>query len=155
MACCASAEELIQANLKDAGITVDVRNYPANLLFASWGAHGVLARGDYDLALYGWSENPDPDDSDTLSIESLPPNGVNYTRYADRDIEEWLHEGKTHYARSARRAYYWNIQRRIHEMVPFHTVNWQAHIDAVNADMQHFRPAPAVADFWNGYEWSI
>jgi len=39
--------------------------------------------------------------------------------------------------------------------VPFHTINWQAPIDAVNTDLRNFKPAPAVADFWNAYEWEI
>jgi peptide/nickel transport system substrate-binding protein len=149
------AEELIQSDLREVGIDLNVRNYPANLLFASYGGDGILARGKFDLALYGWSENPDPDDTDTIGPDSIPPSGVNYTRYADQDIKRWQTGGRMHYSRAERTPYYWKIQERIHEAVPFHTINWQAHIDAVNVDLQNFRPAPAVADFWNAYEWNI
>jgi peptide/nickel transport system substrate-binding protein len=149
------AEEMMQQNLRDIGIELNVRNYPANLLFASWGADGVLARGRFDMALYGWSENPDPDDTDTIAPSSIPPSGVNYSFYADTDIAAWLKGGKEHYSRAERKPYYWKIQERIHEAVPFHTINWQAHIDAVNTDLQNFRPVPAIADFWNSYEWNI
>ena len=149
------AEELIQQDLRAVGVALDVRNYPANLLFAAPGVGGILATGKFDIALYGWSFSPDPDDSDTLSPSSVPPKGVNYTFYKDQDIARWQEEGKTHYSRAERIPYYWKIQERIHDQVPFHTINWQAPINAVNTDLRNFRPVPAVADFWNAYEWEI
>jgi len=149
------AEELIQRDLRDVGVEVDLRNYPANLLFAAAGAGGVLANGRFDFALYGWSFDPDPDDTDTLGPQSVPPYGVNYTFYRDPDIARWQAAGQSHYARAERLPYYWKIQERIHDEVPFHTINWQAPVDAVNTDLRNFRPAPAVADFWNAYQWEI
>lgn len=149
------AEELIQQNLRDVGVELGVRNYPANLLFAAYGVGGILARGKFDLAIYGWSFNPDPDDTDTLGPASVPPDGVNYTFYKDADIGRWQEEGKKHYARAERIPYYWKIQERIHDAVPFHTINWQAPINAVNTDLRNFRAVPAVADFWNAYQWEI
>jgi peptide/nickel transport system substrate-binding protein len=149
------AEELMQQDLRAVGVELNVRNYPANLLFASYGAGGILASGKYDLAIYGWSANPDPDDIDTIGPESVPPNGVNYSAYRDADVGRWQQAGKSHYARAERVRYYWKIQERIHDRVPFHTINWQVSINAVNTDLRNFRPAPAVADFWNAYEWEI
>ena len=73
----------------------------------------------------------------------------------DPDIGRWEEGGREHYVRAQRIPYYWKIQERIHDQVPFHTINWAAPIDAVNTDLRNFRPAPAVADFWNAYEWEI
>jgi peptide/nickel transport system substrate-binding protein len=148
------AEQMMQAQLKQVGIELSLRNYPANVLFSA-GPTGVLTAGKFDIALYGWTETPDPDDTDTLSPQSIPPNGVNYSRYADPDIAAWQDRGKSLYVRAARIPYYWKIQQRIHDEVPFHTINWQAHVNAVNTDLQNYRPAPAIADFWNAYEWKI
>jgi peptide/nickel transport system substrate-binding protein len=149
------AETLIQADLRDVGVDVTVRNYPANLLFAALGAGGILANGRFDFALYGWSYSPDPDDTDTLGPQSVPPYGVNYSFYRDPDIGRWQAQGAALYSRAARLPYYWKIQQRIHDQVPFHTINFQAPIDAVNTDLRNFKPAPAIADFWNSYEWEI
>jgi peptide/nickel transport system substrate-binding protein len=149
------AEELIQQDLRGIGVELNLRNFPANLLFASQGAGGILAQGRFDIALYGWSETPDPDDTDTIGPDSLPPNGVNYTFYKDADIGRWQDAAKVRYIRAERLPYYWKIQVRIHDAVPFHTINWQVHVNAINDDLVNFRPAPAVADFWNAYEWSI
>lgn len=149
------AETLIQADLRQVGVEVSVRNFPANLLFAAAGAGGILANGRFDFALYGWSYSPDPDDTDTLGPQSVPPNGVNYTFYRDPDIGRWQRVGAALYSRSQRQPYYWKIQERIHDQVPFHTINYEAAIDAANTDLRNFKPAPAVADFWNSYEWEI
>jgi peptide/nickel transport system substrate-binding protein len=149
------AEELVQADLAQVGVLVNVRNFPANLLFAPYGAGGVLANGRFDIGLYGWSEDPDPDDGVTVSSAAIPPGGVNYTFYGDLDIDRWLMQAKVVYDRAERVPLYRKIQRRMHDDVPFHTINWQAHIDAVNTDLQNFRPAPALADTWNAYQWQI
>jgi hypothetical protein len=47
------------------------------------------------------------------------------------------------------------IQRRIHDEVPIYTIIWRANVDAVSDRMRNFKPAPAISDFWNSYEWDI
>lgn len=150
------AEELIQQNLHDVGITVDIHNYPANLLFATYGGGGILAHGKFDLSLYAWTLTyPDPDDTVTLGPDEIPPKGENYTFYADPQIGAWQQAGQLQYARGARRPYYVLIQQRIHAALPFHTIVWRSNIDVVNTDLVNFKPVPAVSDFWNSWEWQI
>ena len=151
-----NAEVLIQRYLHDIGINVLIRNYPASLLFATYGAGGVLQHGKFDLALFGWQYTvPDPDDTQTIGPDQVPPAGQNVTFYADPDIGNWQNGGRLHYDRAGRRPYYLKIQQRIHDAVPEYTIVWRSTIDAVNSDLQNFRPAPAVSDFWNSYDWSI
>ncbi len=150
------AEELIQQDLRDVGIQLDIHNYPANLLFATYGNGGILAHGKFDLSLYAWEfTNPDPDDTNLMGPDELPPKGENYTFYADREIGAWQGAAEAHYEHAQRRPYYVLIQRRFHDAVPFHTIVWRANIDAVNDDLRNFKPAPAVSDFWNSWEWQI
>lgn len=150
------AEVLIQRDLREVGIALTVRNYPASLLFATYGAGGILQRGNYDLALFAWQYTvPDPDDTQTIGPDQIPPVGENNTFYADADIGAWQRAARVSYAQSARRSYYWKIQQRIHDAVPEHTIVWRATIDAVNSDLKNFRPVSAVSDFWNSYQWDI
>ena len=150
------AEELIQQDLRAIGIAVDIHNYPANLLFATYGNGGVIAHGKFGLSLYAWEyTNPDPDDTNLMGPQSLPPAGENYTLYADADVGQWQRLGESHYEHAQRRPYYVLIQRRFHDAVPFHTIVWRSNIDAVNRDLHNFKPAPAVSDFWNAWEWEI
>ncbi|MBV8172340.1 MAG: hypothetical protein JO219_10475 [Candidatus Eremiobacteraeota bacterium] len=150
------AEELIQQDLRHAGIDLSVKNDHANMLFATYGANGIFARGRFDIGLYAWSYTvPEPDDTQTLGPDQVPPDGQNYTFCADALIGQYQREARTSYDRAVRRAALLKLQRREHEIVPRHTIIWRANIDAVNTDMKGFRPAPAVSDFWNAYDWSI
>jgi len=152
----ADVEQLVQADLRLVGVELEVRNYPANLLFAPLGANGVLASGKFDMALYGWSYTvPDPDDTATLGPQSLPPNGVNYAFYVDRELGDWQRAGRMSYDPVKRKVFYAKIQRRIHDEVPIYTIVWRANVDAASDRMRNFKPAPAISDFWNSYEWDI
>jgi peptide/nickel transport system substrate-binding protein len=152
----AKAEELIQQDLKAVGIVVEIHNYPANILFAPYFAGGLLAHGKYDMALYAWEySQPDPDDTNTIGPGSLPPSGVNYSRYTDPMIGSWQKAGEDVYDHAKRRPYYVLIQHRIHDMVPFHTIVWRSNFDVVNTDLRNFKPVPDVSDFWNSWEWEI
>jgi peptide/nickel transport system substrate-binding protein len=152
----AKAEELIQQNLHALGIELDIHNYPANLLFSPYGSGGILAHGKFNLALFAWTyAQPDPDDSVTLGPDEIPPNGSNYSFWADPQIGAWQEAGRLHYDREQRKRYYVLIQHRIHDMVPLHTIVWRSNFDAVNTDLRNFKPVPDVSDFWNSYEWEI
>jgi peptide/nickel transport system substrate-binding protein len=152
----AKAEELMQQDLAALGIQLEVRNYQANLLFATYGYGGILARGNFNLSLYAWEYTfPDPDNTNTRGPDELPPKGENYSRCRDADIGIWERAGQAHYERAQRRPYYVLMQRRFHETVPFHTIVWRANIDVVNTDLRNFKPAPSVSDFWNSWEWQI
>ena len=108
------------------------------------------------LSLYAWSfTNPDPDDTNTMGPDELPPTGENYTFWSDPSIGTWQRAGEATYERAQRRPYYVLMQHRFHDAVPFHTIVWRANIDAVNRDLRNFKPAPAVSDFWNTWEWQI
>jgi peptide/nickel transport system substrate-binding protein len=151
-----NAEVLIQAELRDAGFDVQILNGPANLLFAAQGAGGVLAKGDFDAAIYGWTQVPDPaDDVQTIGPDRVPPYGVNFTGLRDPEIGRLQREGARSYERERRKPAYRALQRREHELVPFETIVWRANIDAVSDDFQGFRPAVGVSDFWNPWDWSI
>ena len=150
------AEVVMQRDLREVGVAATVRNYPANLLFATYGAGGILQHGRFNLGLFAWQYTvPDPDDTQTIGPDQVPPVGQNVTFYADADIGAWQQAARTHYSKRERRPYYWKIQARIHDAVPQHTVVWRSTIDAVNTDMKNFRPVPAVSDFWNSYDWDI
>jgi peptide/nickel transport system substrate-binding protein len=152
----AKAEELMQQDLRAVGIALDIHNYPANLLFATYGSGGILAHGRFYLSLYAWEyTNPDPDDTNTMGPDEIPPKGENYSFYSDPDVGMWQRAGQAHYDRARRRPYYLLLQHRYHDATPFHTIVWRANIDVVNADLRNFKPAPAVSDFWNSWEWQI
>jgi peptide/nickel transport system substrate-binding protein len=151
----ANAEVLIQQNLHAAGFDVNIHNANASVLFAPYGGGGLLANGKFDLAIYAWVKTPDPDDSDTLGADRVPPNGANYTGIRDAELTRLQQQGSQSYERAVRRSAYLAIQHRIIELMPFQTIVWRANIDAYNDDLQDFRPGVGVSDFWNAGDWSI
>lgn len=151
-----NAEVLMQQQLRAAGFDVHVLNVPANVLFAPLGGGGLLARGDFDAAIYGWLQAPDPSDSEqTIGPGRIAPYGANYSGLRDAEIGRLQTAGARTYERAQRKPYYVALQRREHELAPFQTIVWRANIDAFADDLRGFRPAVAVSDFWNPWEWSI
>ena len=63
-------------------------------------------RGKFDLGIYAWTKNPDPDDSQTAGPDYLPPHGANYSRVADARARRLAASARTRRttARSARRS---------------------------------------------------
>lgn len=152
----AKAEERIQQDLRRIGIDLTVRNAQANMLFATYGMGGMFARGKFDIGLYAWTYSvPEPDNTQTLGPDQVPPVGQNYTFCRDALIGEYQKAARTSYDRAVRRAYLVKMQHREYDIVPRHTIIWRANIDAVNTDMKNFKPAPAASDFWNAWEWEI
>ncbi len=150
-----NAEVQIQANLREIGIAVQIRNAPANVLFATAAVGGIVNTGKFDLALYGWSKYPDPDDAETIGPDRMPPVGANATFFADRAIGDALAQAAATYDRGERKAAYAIVQRRIHAMVPLHTIVWKNVISTINRDFHGFRPGPLVSECWNAWEWSV
>jgi len=151
----ANAEVFIQQQLREAGFDVQVRNSPASQLFSAYAAGGIFATGKFDLGIYAWTKTPDPDDTETIGPDRVPPNGANYSGLVDREIGRLQVAAARLYDRSARRPLYFALQRRIQELLPYQTMVWRANIDAYNSDLQNFKPTPAVSDFWNPQDWSI
>lgn len=151
----ANAEVFIQQGMHDAGFDVQVRNSPASALFSSYGAGGIFATGKFDLGIYAWTKTPDPDDTETIGPDRVPPRGANYSGLVDAQIGKLQTAAAQNYNQNVRRPLYFALQRRIQELLPYQTMVWRANINAYNSDLQNFKPAPAVSDFWNAADWSI
>ncbi|MBV8172741.1 MAG: peptide ABC transporter substrate-binding protein [Candidatus Eremiobacteraeota bacterium] len=148
------AEELVQQDLKAIGVEVDVHNYPANLVFATFANNGVLTRGNYDLALVTMDLDQDPDNSINLSPDQLPPRGQNRSFFVDEQVGHWEAAAERTYDPALRRHYYMLVQQRVHDALPFHGIVWRPSINAYSENMSGYRPG-AANDFWNSYDWSI
>ncbi|BDE04942.1 ABC transporter substrate-binding protein [Vulcanimicrobium alpinum] len=150
-----NAEVALQSQLHAAGFDVQVRNAPANMLFAPYGAGGLLATGKFDLGIYAWTKNPDPDDTQTTGPGYIPPHGANYAGIVDPEMGRLQLRASAVYERGPRRAIYAQLERRFGELLFSHTIVWRANINAWNDDLHGVKPAVAVSDFWNVADWSI
>jgi peptide/nickel transport system substrate-binding protein len=150
-----NAEVVIQQELRAVGADVLVHNAQANLVFAPLGAGGLFAGGKYDLGIFAWTKNPDPDDSETAGPQYLPPNGANYSRVVDAPLGALQRRANATYDRAARKRIYAEVERRLGEVLPYHTLVWRANVNAWNDDLHGVRPAQSVSDFWNAGSWTL
>ncbi|HEY0613090.1 MAG TPA: peptide ABC transporter substrate-binding protein [Candidatus Elarobacter sp.] len=150
-----NAEVLMQQQLRAAGFDLQVHNAPANMVFAPYGAGGLFATGKFDLAIYAWTQLPDPDDTQTAAPESLPPHGANYSGVKDERLGRLQAQARSVYDRARRKVLYAQVERRLGEVLPYHTIVWRANVNAWNDDLRGVAPAQAVSDFWNVGSWTL
>ncbi|HEV3088547.1 MAG TPA: peptide ABC transporter substrate-binding protein [Candidatus Elarobacter sp.] len=148
----------VQAMLKDAGIDSVIKAYPANIYFATYGQGGIMTTGKFDLAMYGWIAGIDPDDHSLYSCDQIPkpshPDGVNYTRYCNKEMDAAQLAALGTYDETARKKAYSTIQKLLARDVPQDYIWYPRQAHALVPEFKGFAPNP-VNESWNAYEWEI
>ncbi|HTW85267.1 MAG TPA: peptide ABC transporter substrate-binding protein [Candidatus Sulfotelmatobacter sp.] len=144
----------IQSNLHDAGIDVQVKSYPGNLFFATYGQGGILSTAKYDLAVSGWVAGIDPDDHSLYACDQTPPTGTNYTHYCSKEMDADQRAALASYDEGPRKAAYDKIQELIASDQPTDYLWFAVFPQAINPAFQGFDPNP-INESWNAWQWSI
>ena len=147
-----------QSMLKDAGIDAQIKAYPANLFFATYGQGGIMTGGKFDLAISGWIAGFDPDDHSLFECDQIPrpshPDGVNYTRYCNKDMDDAQRVALGSYEEGVRKAAYSTIQKLLARDVPEDYIWYPRQAQPHAPEFKGFAPNP-VNEAWNAYEWEI
>jgi peptide/nickel transport system substrate-binding protein len=144
----------IQEMLRQAGIEVEVKPYPGDVLFAPVGEGGILQGGKFDLSRAGWYSGIDPDDSSQLTCSNLAPNGYNYSRYCSAEMDAVQQTALNHYDPATRKKAYFRIQELLHRDVPEIYLYYLRQMEPVSDNFKGFTPNP-VTESWNAWQWSI
>ena len=96
-----------------------------------------------------------PDRADTLTTAGIPPNGRNYPRYSDRDVDAWTALARTTFAEGPRNAIYAKISQRVRADAPLVPLLWQKQFYAYTSKLSGVRPETVNSDFWNVYDWRL
>lgn len=144
----------LQSNLRDAGIDVQVKSYPGNLFFGTYGQGGILSTAKYDLAVSGWVAGIDPDDHSLYSCNQFPPAGTNYTHYCSKEMDADQTAALSSYDEGPRKAAYAKIQELIARDQPTDYLWFASFPQAINPAFQGFAPNP-INEAWNAWQWSI
>jgi peptide/nickel transport system substrate-binding protein len=145
------AELQMQQALRDIGIDLTIKNYPASVLFAQ---DGPLYTGTYDLEWSIDTNAPDPDNQGSWSGDFVPPKGANTSFLRDAVLTRTSEAAIRTFDRSKRKALYQLEETRIHELVPVVFLYWQTRVAAYNDDLRGYRQAEYITDNWNSWEWS-
>lgn len=111
--------ELIKQNLAELGIPVSVSSYNGSVLFADYNSGGILATGQYDLAVVAVGDylDPDLDLYSFLHSSQIPsvsnPWGGNYSRVNDPVVDNLLDQGRMTLNLAARTQVYKDLQLEV------------------------------------------
>ncbi len=144
----------LQSMLRQAGIDVEVKYYPGDVLFAPVGEGGILQGGKFDLALAGWYAGVDPDDASQFTCANMAPAGYNYSRYCNQDMEAVQKVALNNYDIPTRKKAYYQIQDLLARDVPEIFFYYLRTMQPINQNFKGFAPNP-VEESWNAWQWSI
>ncbi len=144
----------LQQMLHQAGIDVEVKYYPGDILFAPVGEGGILQAGKFDLGLSGWYAGIDPDDASQFTCANVAPVGYNYTRYCNPEMEAAQKVALDNYQRATRKNAYYRIQDLLARDVPQIFLYYYRTMHPISENFKGFAPNP-VTESWNAWQWSI
>jgi peptide/nickel transport system substrate-binding protein len=146
---------LLQSAWKDVGIELEVKQYASALMFAAYGAGGILQRGYFDIAFFSWVNGIDPDDATLFRCDQVPPNGYNQARFCSREVDALERIALASNDQQVRKKAYARIQEIVVDQVPVLTMWFQRRFDIASTDLKGYKPANAVSTFWNTWEYDI
>jgi len=150
-----SAGEEIRREWAAVGVEVEIRNYPAEQLYATASHGGIQQNGVFDVTFEEWGYGVDPDDSQVFLCAMRPPQGWNIYHYCDADLERAERAALDRFDRSGRRTAYARIQAIIARDLPMIPIWFEQMQDVANIDLQNYKPVHAGSSFWNAWQWSI
>jgi len=146
---------LQQSAWKNIGVELEVKQYASALMFAAYGAGGILQTGKFDIGFFSWENGVDPDDSTLFMCNQIPPNGYNQVRFCDHELDAQERIALNSNDRAVRKKAYARIQEILVDQVPQFTMWFARRFDIVSDDVKGYRPARAVSTFWNTWEYDI
>jgi len=148
-------EEVVQAQWRKIGVDAPIKNYSTPQLFASFGAGGILQTGKFEAGNYTWVNGVDPDNSTLWMCDQFPPAGQNVYHICDPRIDAAEQIALTQYAMAVRKKAYYQIQDYLADDEPAILTWYVRRIDIGSVDFKGYKPAHAVSQFWNTWEYSI
>lgn len=143
---------VLQSTWRALGIETSVRPLASNLLY---GPSGILARGDFGVALTSYSFPVTPDRSEFLSTRAIPPNGYNYGRLRDAVLDRLMRAAHSTPDPAQRKRLYARISERVNAELPVFPLVWKKAVFAVSTRVDGIRPEPVNSDLWNVAAWRL
>lgn len=140
---------IIQQRLADIGIKVDLR-------IVEWAAFikEFVDKGRFDAVILGWNILQDPDIYGVWHSSMAVEGGLNFTRYTNPKLDELLERGRTMVEQDKRKPIYDEVQRILHDDVPYSFLYVPKSLPIVQARVQNIKAAPAGIGY-NFTKWWI
>lgn len=148
-------EAMLQQQWQQLGVATIVKNAPDSVLYAPAADGGVFASGSFDVLVNGWFNGIDPDDSAMFACDQRPPNGDDYSRECDPQLDAAERAALATDDTTQRKQDYATIQRILARDRPVVFLWFAKRIDVANSDLRGYRPAHVETTLWNTWQWSI
>jgi len=146
---------VLQQQWRRAGVDLTEKTYENALFLGNYGEGGILQTGKWQISFFSWINGVDPDDSTFTMCDQWPPAGQNVYHYCNPRLDAAQRAALAEYDERARKRSYDDIQRLLADDQPFLVIWFSRRINVFNSDLRNFKPAHAVTQFWNSWEWSI
>ncbi|HEY1976797.1 MAG TPA: peptide ABC transporter substrate-binding protein [Candidatus Baltobacteraceae bacterium] len=133
---------ILRGELRSVGIALQIRRYPPSLLFASYGLHGVIMRGDWNATSFAEQSDTNGSLANIFSCSRIPPHGQNIDRYCNPDLDVKLWRYTMTYEESERRRELEDIVREIVADAPVVTLWAWKNGYAFTPRLEGYQPGP-------------
>lgn len=132
--------ELVRSNWKKIGVGMDVRHYPAALLFAPLQSGGIVYGNKWDVIFFAWFNEAIGDYSQIYGCDAFPPNGQNDPRWCNQKAWSAMKALDSHYDQADRNRDVAVIMHEFVNDVPVIVMKLNQDIYAYNKDLKNFHP---------------
>jgi len=145
---------VLQQQWRAVGVEVTTRLYNPAVLFGSPESGGILRRGAFAAALFGWGQPPDPAGMQTVYGSTFaPPNGQNMGRFKHDRLDSLVALGARVADPVRRVPLYREVETILLRESPTIPLVWLVEIDVMTTRLHGFRPNPQSGDTWNAHAW--
>lgn len=150
-------EVVLQQQYRKVGLDLQIKNYNASVLYASWEDGGILKHGKFDIAMYAWLSSPEPASKKSLyGADDIPPKGQNNPRIRNAELTRLLEQGAREMDAHRRITIYRAASDILVEEAPVVPLFWYTTIDVCRSSIHNYRPNPTTsADTWNAHTWWV
>lgn len=144
----------LQGELKALGVDVRVHPYLPNVYDSPPSQGGMLSRGRYDLAFYGWYAGMDPDDSGQFMCDQRPPAGYDHSFYCNAEMDAAQRAALASYDEPTRKRAYARVEALLLRDVPITFLGSPVAISALRDGVGGFAPS-LVTQTSNAQRWTL
>lgn len=141
----------IAASESAVGIDVTLKRYLREVYVAN---DGPVMQGRYQLSLYDYHSNYDPDASWFLACDQRSPGGFNESRYCNPAMDRALESATAVFDRPQRRQIYRGVQQTVVRDMPYFFLAQASEIDVIPSALQGYE-RPLLSPFNSVARWSL
>jgi peptide/nickel transport system substrate-binding protein len=143
-------EQIFQQNLKDVGIKIDIKNYPADAWFGT-----ILPSGQYQIGEFANSLGYDPDNASTWQCnQTAAQGGANWSYYCNPAVDAALKTEETNPDQNARIAAFKIFHQALLTDIPVvYLYGYGQQGIARNTIHNYVLSANGPSETWNVWTW--